>query len=99
MLQLLELSRGHGHHQRLHGGHLRLHLLHEIVERSRRRVAEHVGVLVHEGVEIGLLARNLLHERVVQLARHVLHALEIALGQLPHHPFNVPEERLRHGTA
>ena len=63
----------------------------------RRVVAEHVAVLVHEGVEVRLLAAHALDQHVVEVAQHLLHALDVALGHLVDHLRDILEERLGHG--
>jgi hypothetical protein len=99
LLQLLALVGRQRVHQRLGGRHLLAHLLEQLVERLRRIVAEHVAELLHELVELRILTGDLLHQHVVQRLEHVLHAADVAVGQVPDHVLDVPEERVGHALA
>ena len=103
-LQLRALVGRQGIHERLRRRHLLAHLLEQLIQRSRRVVAEHVAVLVHEVLEerlhgIRVDALRLLGQEIVQVLQHVLHALDVALGHVVDHVLDIVEERLRHGPA
>ncbi len=66
----------HRRHHLLHGRHRAGHLLEQLVERLRVP-REEVAVLLHEALEVGLLAGRPLLEHAVQLGHHVLHPLHL----------------------
>ena len=99
LAELRALLRTQRVQERLRRGHLLAHLLQELVQVLRRIGAEHVAELVHEAVELGIVAGGAARQHLVQRPHHVLHALDVAVRHVLHHLFDVVEERLRHGLA
>ena len=79
--------------------HLRgllLQLLDQLVERLRRIVAEHIAVLLHELVEVRLLAAAALLEHLVEVLEHLAHAIHILVGHVLDHLREIVEEGVHH---
>ncbi len=88
-----------GVQQGLGSGHLLRHAFQQLVQRLRWIVAEHVAEARHEVLETRILPRDPLYQHLVQRFDHLLHALDVAVGQLVDHVLDVVEERVGHGAA
>ena len=80
----------------LHLRGLLLQLLDQLVERLRRVVAEHIAVLLHELVEVRLLAAAALLEHFVEVLEHLAHAIHILVGHVLDHLREIVEEGVHH---
>ena len=97
--QLAELLAHVGGQRIEHVLHLRsllLHLLDQLVERLRRVVAEHVAVLVHEAVEVGLLAATALLQHLVEVLHHLPRPVHVLFRHVLQHLREVVEEGVHH---
>ena len=99
VLELLAHVAGEASEEALHLAHLLLHPGDEFIERLRGVLAEEVAVLLHEAVEVGLLAGHLVLQHPVEVLRHPLEAVEVLGGHVGDLVGEVLEEGVHHGLA
>ena len=97
--QFIALPRRHRVHQRLHGRHLLLKRLDQFVQACRRVVAEHIAVLLHEPLEVRILAHRAVVQHLVQRLDHLLHPLHVFRRHILNRVLHALEEVLHHLLA